>query len=80
MKRDYPEQPIIGVGAVIVDRDRVLLVRRATEPLKGEWSVPGGMLEFGEKLRDGIRREVLEETGLRVEPGESWMSSTASSR
>jgi len=70
MKRSYPEQPIIGVGAVIVDRGRVLLVRRATEPLKGEWSVPGGMLELGEKLRDGVRREVLEETGLIVEPGE----------
>ena len=70
MRRDYPEQPIIGVGAVIVDRDRVLLVCRATEPLKGEWSVPGGMLELGEKLRDGVRREVLEETGLEVEPGE----------
>ncbi|HEY5177097.1 MAG TPA: NUDIX hydrolase, partial [Terriglobales bacterium] len=70
MKRDYPEQPIIGVGAVIVDRNRVLLVRRATEPLKGEWSVPGGMLELGEKLHDGLRREVLEETGLHVEPGD----------
>ena len=70
MKRDYPERPIIGVGAVIIREDRVLLVCRATEPLKGEWSVPGGVLELGEKLRDGIRREVLEETGLEVEPGE----------
>ena len=70
MKRSYPEQPIVGVGAVIVDGGRVLLVRRATEPLKGEWSVPGGMLELGEKLRDGVRREALEETGLIVEPGE----------
>jgi 8-oxo-dGTP diphosphatase len=70
MKRDYPERPIIGVGAVIIHRDRALLVRRATDPLKGEWSVPGGMLELGEKLRDGLRREVLEETGLEVEPGE----------
>ncbi|MGB8771414.1 MAG: NUDIX hydrolase [Candidatus Korobacteraceae bacterium] len=70
MKRAYPERPIVGVGAVIVDRDRVLMVRRATEPLKGEWSVPGGMLELGEKLRDGVRREVLEETGLHVEPGD----------
>jgi 8-oxo-dGTP diphosphatase len=70
MKRDYPERPIIGVGAVIIHRDRALLVRRATEPLKGEWSVPGGMLELGEKLRDGLRREVLEETGLEVDPGE----------
>ena len=70
MKRDYPKQPIIGVGAVIVEGGRALLVRRATEPLKGEWSVPGGMLELGEKLRDGVRREALEETGLGVEPGE----------
>jgi 8-oxo-dGTP diphosphatase len=70
MKRSYPEQPIVGVGAVIVDGGRALLVRRATEPLRGEWSVPGGMLELGEKLHDGVRREVLEETGLKVEPGE----------
>jgi len=70
MKRSYPDHPIIGVGAVIIDGGRVLLVRRATEPLKDEWSVPGGMLELGEKLRDGVRREVAEETGLVVEPGE----------
>jgi len=70
MKRDYPEHPIIGVGAVILHGDRVLLVKRATEPLRGEWSVPGGMLELGEKLRDGTAREALEETGLHVEVGE----------
>lgn len=70
MKRDYPEHPIIGVGAVIVERGRVLLVRRDTEPLRGEWSVPGGMLELGEKLHEGVRREVLEETALEVEVGE----------
>jgi 8-oxo-dGTP diphosphatase len=70
VKRDYPEHPIIGVGAVIVEGDRVLLVRRASEPLRGEWSVPGGMLELGENLRDGVSREVEEETGLQVEPGE----------
>ena len=70
MKRDYPERPIIGVGAVIVRNGRALLVRRATEPLKGEWSVPGGMLELGEKLRDGAAREALEETGLQVAVGE----------
>ncbi len=70
MNRSYPEHPIVGVGAVIVQGGRVLLVRRATEPLKGAWSVPGGMLELGEKLRDGVQREVLEETGLVVEPGE----------
>ena len=70
MKRDYPEHPIIGVGAVIVEGGRALLVRRASEPLKGEWSVPGGMLELGEKLRDGVRRETMEETGIEVEAGE----------
>jgi 8-oxo-dGTP diphosphatase len=70
MKRDYPDRPIIGVGAVIVSQGRALLVRRATEPLKGEWSVPGGALELGEKLHDGVRREVLEESGLQVEPQE----------
>ena len=70
MKRLYPEQPIIGVGAVIVDHGRALLVRRNTEPLKGEWSVPGGVLELGEKLRDGAAREALEETGMHVEVGE----------
>ena len=70
MKRDYPERPIVGVGAVIIRGDRALLVRRATEPLKGEWSVPGGALELGEKLRDGAAREALEETGLKVEVAE----------
>jgi 8-oxo-dGTP diphosphatase len=68
MKRDYPDRPIIGVGAVIVSQGRALLVRRNTEPLKGEWSVPGGVLELGENLHDGVRREILEETGLQVEP------------
>jgi ADP-ribose pyrophosphatase YjhB (NUDIX family) len=70
VKRDYPDRPIVGVGAVIVEGGRALVVRRATEPLKGEWSIPGGMLELGEKLREGIAREVREETGLEVEVGE----------
>ena len=70
MKRDYPEHPFIGIGAVIVRGDKALLVRRATEPLKDEWSVPGGVLELGEKLRVGAAREALEETGLTVEVGE----------
>jgi 8-oxo-dGTP diphosphatase len=70
MKRDYPERPIIGVGAVIVHDGRALLVRRNTEPSRGEWSVPGGMLELGEKLREGVCREAFEETGLEVEPGD----------
>lgn len=70
MKRDYPDRPIVGVGAVVVNGDRAIVVRRATEPLRGEWSIPGGMLELGEKLREGVAREVLEETGLEVEVGE----------
>jgi ADP-ribose pyrophosphatase YjhB (NUDIX family) len=57
----------LGVGAIIFDADKVLLVERAGEPLKGWWSIPGGLLETGEKLEDAVRREVLEETGLAVE-------------
>lgn len=67
--RCYPETPIVGVGAVVVREGEVLLVRRANPPLQGEWSLPGGALEVGEKLREGIAREVLEETGLEVEVG-----------
>jgi 8-oxo-dGTP diphosphatase len=70
MKREYPDRPIVGVGAVIVDRGRAVLVRRATEPLRGEWSIPGGVLEIGETLRAGAEREALEETGLVVKAGE----------
>lgn len=70
MSREYPDRPLLGVGGVIVHDRRVLLVRRATEPLKGEWSIPGGLVELGEKLLDAVKREVLEETGLIVEPGE----------
>jgi len=69
MTREYPDRPIVGVGAVIVHDAHVLVVRRATEPLKGQWSIPGGALELGEKLRDGLAREVREETGLNVEVG-----------
>jgi 8-oxo-dGTP diphosphatase len=68
MKREYPKHPIVGVGGVVIDRDRALLIRRGREPLKGEWSIPGGMLELGEELSDGVRRELKEETGLDVEP------------
>ena len=70
MQREFPVAPLVGVGAVIVEEGRVLLVRRGTEPLKGQWSLPGGLLELGESLTDGVIREVLEETGLMVEPVE----------
>ncbi len=68
MNREYPDRPFIGVGAVIIDNARVLLVKRGHEPLTGEWSIPGGVLELGETVRQGVAREVLEETGLIVEP------------
>jgi len=58
----------VGVGGVVVHRNRALLIRRGSEPLKGEWSIPGGMLELGEELAEGVRRELKEETGLEVEP------------
>jgi 8-oxo-dGTP diphosphatase len=66
MRREYPQQPLVGVGAIIVDHDSVLLIKRAKAPLLGEWSIPGGMLELGETLRQGAEREALEETGLVV--------------
>jgi 8-oxo-dGTP diphosphatase len=67
--RKYPERPIVGVGAVIVDGERVLLVKRAHEPLKGQWSLPGGAVEVGESLEAGLVREVREETCLDVTVG-----------
>src|SRR3990172_4809513 len=70
MKREYPEHPLVGVGAVIVEEGRVVLVRRAAQPMAGEWSIPGGMLELGETMRAGAEREAREETGLQVEAGE----------
>ncbi len=66
--RRYPRHPILGVGAIIFRRDRVLLVERGKPPLKGYWSLPGGAVETGERLEEGVRREVLEETGLVVKP------------
>src|SRR5277367_829675 len=67
MKREYPDNPLVGVGAVIVRENRVLLIRRGHPPLLGEWSLPGGVLECGETLREATSREVREETGLVVE-------------
>jgi len=70
MQREFPEQPIIGVGAIIIENARVLLVKRAHPPIAGQWSIPGGALEVGELVRDAAIREAQEETGLLVEPGE----------
>ena len=64
--RRYPERPVVGVGAVVIEAGRVLLVERGKEPHKGMWSLPGGVLELGERLADGLRREIREETGLEV--------------
>jgi 8-oxo-dGTP diphosphatase len=64
--REYPERPVIGVGGVLIDKGRALLIRRGSEPLRGEWSIPGGMLELGETLAEGVTRELKEETGVTV--------------
>ena len=70
MQREYPEQPLVGVGAIIIENSRVVLVKRAHPPLQAQWSIPGGVLEVGELVRDAAVREAREETGLAVEPGE----------
>lgn len=70
MKREYPDVPLVGVGAIIIEDARVLLVKRGHPPLLGEWSIPGGVLEVGEMLRDAAIREAREETGIEVAPGE----------
>jgi 8-oxo-dGTP diphosphatase len=67
--RRHPERPIVAVGAVIIDGSRVLLVQRGQEPLKGQWSLPGGVVETGETLKAALVREVREETCLEVEVG-----------
>ena len=64
MAKEYPAAPVVGVGGVVVRDGRALLVRRGHEPRKGEWSIPGGLVELGEPLLAAVRRELLEETGL----------------
>ena len=70
MKREYPAAPMVGVAAVVLHGKEVLLVRRGREPLRGRWSLPGGLVELGETTAEGAIREVLEETGMRVRPVE----------
>ena len=67
MRREYPNQPLAGVGAVIIDKGKMILVKRGVEPGKGKWSIPGGLVELGESIRDATIREAKEETGLDVE-------------
>jgi 8-oxo-dGTP diphosphatase len=67
-RREYPNQPIVGVGGVIISQGRALLIKRGGPPLEGQWSIPGGLLEIGETLMEGVRRELREETGIEVRP------------
>jgi ADP-ribose pyrophosphatase YjhB (NUDIX family) len=69
MQREYPNGPVLGVGGVVFNNDHVLLVRRGKEPGYGKWSIPGGAIELGETLKEGLLREIMEETGLQVEVG-----------
>jgi 8-oxo-dGTP diphosphatase len=68
--REYPARPVVGVGGVVIREERALLIRQGHPPLEGGWSIPGGTLELGESLEQGVRREIEEETGLRVKVGE----------
>lgn len=70
MQREFPEVPLVGVGSIIIENDRVVLVKRAHPPIQGQWSIPGGVLEVGEMVREAAIREAREETGLIVEPDE----------
>jgi 8-oxo-dGTP diphosphatase len=68
--REYPSVPRVGVGAVVLDAGRVLLVRRGKPPLMGKWSLPGGLVELGETTREAVAREIAEECGLQIRVGE----------
>ena len=63
MAREYPDRPVVGIGGVVIENGRALLIKRGSEPLLGQWSIPGGTLELGESLQEGVARELLEETG-----------------
>ena len=70
MKREYPEQPVVGVGAIIFQGESVLLVKRDQEPGKGQWSLPGGVVEVGETLIEALQREIYEEVSIKIEIGD----------
>ncbi len=73
--RRYPKIPLVGVGAVIVENGKILLVKRANEPNKGKWSVPGGLVRSGEKLKEALKREIREELGVEIETGDvAWVT------
>ena len=65
----YPQQPVIAVGAVVVHKNRILLIRRGKEPARGEWAIPGGRVELGETMQEAATRETMEETGISIRPG-----------
>ena len=68
-RREYPQKPIVGVGAIVIKEGKVLLVKRAAAPSRGLWAIPGGSLELGETLQRGAEREILEEIGIRIRAG-----------
>lgn len=70
MNRQYPERPFVSVGALVIEKRKALLIRRGKDPLKGDWSLPGGAVELGETLVEAVKRELREETGLEAEVGE----------
>ncbi|MHA1409386.1 MAG: NUDIX hydrolase [Candidatus Odinarchaeia archaeon] len=69
MSRIYPTAPIVGVGAILLEGDSILLIKRAQEPGRGRWSIPGGLVKIGESVKDAIKREMLEETNLTIKVG-----------
>ena len=73
MARQYPDRPVVGVGGVIIEQGRALLIRRGSEPLLGQWSIPGGTLELGETLQQGVARELLEEILVSEEAHVDWL-------
>jgi len=66
MQREYPKQPIVGVAAIIVENGKMLLIKRGSEPAAGKWSIPGGVVELGETIKEALTREVMEECGLKI--------------